>query len=401
MSNADDRSYPRFSAGEMARRWGAVAAVLEDVGVDTLVVYGADRSGAAVQWLTQWPVTKEALVLWRPETMAAPVASPGAAPAGELPILLVQFANHVDNARHLAPGFDVRWGGSSTLDSLIELLAGPRGGAGPQRVGVVGALPASAVAPLQAAGNELVFLDGAVGRLRLLKSPEELEWARRGAGCTDMAVGALADGAEVGMTEAELGALVESAELRAGGTSQIHYFAVTSMDAPTVRVPAQWPSDRRLRPGDVLACEVSANWWGYAGQLLRTFTVAAEPTRRYGELHRVAQAAFDAVLDRVRPGTTGAELAEAASVIEAAGFSTCDDVVHGFVGGYLPPIVPGSGRPALHSTFVLEANMTLVVQPNVVTASSGAGVQTGELVAVTSGGHERLHRFPGGIRRIG
>lgn len=399
MSDTDDRSYPRFSAGEMARRWGAVAAVLEDAEVDALVAYGADRSGATVQWLTQWPVTREALVLWRPGTMAAPVASPGAAPAGELPILLVQFANHVDNARRLAPGFDVRWGGSSTLDSLIELLTVRH--VGSQRVGVVGALPASAVEPLQAAGNELVFLNGAVGRLRLVKSPEELEWVRRGAALTDLAVGALADGAEVGMAEAELGALVASAEYRAGGTSQIHYFAVTSMEAPTVRVPAQWPSDRRLRPGDVLACEVSANWWGYPGQLLRTFTVADEPTLRYGELHRVAQAAFDAVLDRVRPGTTGAELAEAASVIEAAGFAACDDVVHGFVGGYLPPIIPGAGRPALHGTFVLEANMTLVVQPNVVTAASGAGVQTGELVAVTSGGHERLHRFPGGISRIG
>jgi len=383
----------------MARRWAAVAAVLEEAGVDALVVYGADRSGAMVQWLTQWPVTREAVVLWRPETMSAPVASPGYPSSGELPILLVQFANHLDNARYLAAGFDVRWGGPSTLDSLVELLADGRVGA--RRLGVIGALPATAVLPLQSVGTELVFLDSAVSRLRLVKSPEELEWVRRGVELTDLAVGALADGAEVGMAEAELGALVESAELRAGGTSQIHYFAVTAMDAPALRVPAQWPSDRRLRPGDMLACEVSANWWGYAGQLLRTFTVEAEPTRCYAELHRVATEAFDAVLSHVRPGTTGAELADAASLIEAAGFTTCDDVVHGFVGGYLPPIVPGGGRPALHGTFVLEPGMTLVVQPNVVTPSSGAGVQTGELVTVTPGGHERLHRFPGGINRVG
>ena len=53
----------------------------------------------------------------------------------------------------------------------------------------------------------------------------------------------------------------------------------------------------------------------------------------------MADAAFDALFARVRPGATAADLVEASAVIEDAGFTTRDDLVHGFVGGYLPPVL--------------------------------------------------------------
>ena len=45
----------------------------------------------------------------------------------------------------------------------------------------------------------------------------------------------------------------------------------------------------------------------------------------------------------------------------------------------------------------LEENMTVVVQPNVVTPDHKAGVQVGELIRVTQTGFERLHRAPRGF----
>jgi len=45
--------------------------------------------------------------------------------------------------------------------------------------------------------------------------------------------------------------------------------------------------------------------------------------------------------------------------------------------------------------------MTIVIQPNVVTSDESAGVQTGELVAVTHDGVERLHDYERGVLRIG
>ncbi len=101
-----------------------------------------------------------------------------------------------------------------------------------------------------------------------------------------------------------------------------------------------------IRPRDVASCEISAAAAPeYAGQVLRTFTVGAPPTALYRELHAVADAAFDAIARHLVPGTTARELAEAAAVIGQAGFTAIDDLVHGFGGGYLPPVVPApAGR---------------------------------------------------------
>jgi Xaa-Pro aminopeptidase len=210
------------------------------------------------------------------------------------------------------------------------------------------------------------------------------------------------DGARPGIDERELGDLVERAYVARGGTTHIHYFAATPMAAPAISVPAQWPSARRLVAGDALTCEISAAFWEHPGQALRTFAVAAEPTPLFAALHEIADAAFDAILARLRPGATAQQLVDAAAVIDDAGFTTRDDLVHGFVGGYLPPVLGSPGRtlePVPDFTF--EAGMTVVVQPNVVTPDERAGVQTGELVLVADDGVERMHDLPLGLLRIG
>src|SRR5262245_6627978 len=90
-----DAEYPRFSVAEMARRRAAAGALLGEASADHLIYCGANRFGSAVQWLTQWPVTAEAVG----------VLSPGLRDA-----LFVQYHNHVPQAQRLAEA-DVRWGG--------------------------------------------------------------------------------------------------------------------------------------------------------------------------------------------------------------------------------------------------------------------------------------------------
>jgi Xaa-Pro aminopeptidase len=205
------------------------------------------------------------------------------------------------------------------------------------------------------------------------------------------------------MTEAECCACLESAYIAAGGLTHIHYLGVTAMAEPSLCVPAQWPSARRLRAGDVLTCEVSAAYQGYPGQLLRTFTIAADATPRYRELHEVAAAAFAAIAGRLRPGATAADLsAAAADVILGAGFTIYDDLLHGYGGGYLPPVISRADLETGHAPDVtLEPGMTIVIQPNVITPDERAGVQTGELVLVSQTGWESLHSYPPGLARIG
>src|SRR3954466_5691812 len=115
--------YPRFSETEMARRRHAVEALLTEADCDHLIFCGANRFGSAVQWLTGWPVTAEAVG----------VLSPGKRDA-----LFVQYHNHVPQARKLAGEADVAWGGQSSIGAAIDELG--RRGARPERIAVIGPL---------------------------------------------------------------------------------------------------------------------------------------------------------------------------------------------------------------------------------------------------------------------
>lgn len=356
---------------------------MEAAEVTQLVTYGANRFGSAVQWLTGWPVTREAVVLV----------------GRDLPdLLFVQFHNHVPNARELAPRCEVRWGGVSTIDTVVEELES-RGARG--RIAVMGTLPATHHMALTSR-FDLVDLNQAYTRMRLIKSPEEIDWVRAGAELTDRAVDGLRNGARPGVTEHQLADMVEHGYVPVGATTLIHYFGVTPMAAPERCVPAQYTSNRALQAGDVLLTEISGSFWDYPGQVLRTFAIATDPTPLYRRLHEVADAAFDAIVGRLRHGTHATEVVDAASIIEEEGFTTYDDLVHGFVGGYFPPVL-GSRSRSLWPVPDLEfqAGMTVVVQPNVVTADHRAGVQTGELVLITQSGAERVHGTERGLHRIG
>lgn len=386
MTTGRDEWPHSFSADEMARRRMRLDAELEAAGVRHAVLYGANRAGSAVQWLTGWPVTREATVVHT---------------IGEPDTLFVQFYNHVPQARRVAGDAEVRWAGPRTAASVAEEL-NRRGVTGSGRVGVVGALPFQAHQVLRSAFGPVVDLSPAYTRLRMTKSAEELAVLRVAAALTDRSCGALRDGARPGTTEYELGALVESSYLADGGANYIHYFSITSMSTPSQCVPAQWPTARALAPGDVLSCELSTSYGvDYPGQLLRTFTVAAEPTPLYRELHDVADLALERIESVLGPGVSAGEVVAAAGVIEDAGLTTVDDLVHGLGGGYLPPVLGSRSRtlePLPDLTF--SAGMTVVVQPNVTTKDGTAGVQTGELLHVTEDGCERLHSFPRGLGRI-
>jgi Xaa-Pro dipeptidase len=378
---------PTFSDQEMHRRRAALDDLVQERGLDHVVLYGANRSGSAVPWLTGWPVTREAVVVHTP---------------GEPDLLLVQFYNHVPQARALARDAEVRWGGPDSIATAANELRHRSAGRS-ARVGVIGPLPFPGAQVLVDALGPVVDLSAAYNRLRLTKSAEEVARLRRAAELTDLSAAAMQHGAGPGTTEYELGALVEGAYLPHGGSNYIHYFALTSMERPEQCVPSQWPSGRRLEVGDVLSCELSTSYGGdYPGQLLRTFTVSADPTPLVRDLHAVADEALNRIESVIAPGASPEEVVQAADVIEDAGFTTLDDLVHGLGGGYLPPVLGSRSRTLQPLPDLLfREGMTVVVQPNVTTPDHRAGVQTGELLHVTSDGCERLHAFPRGLQRIG
>ena len=249
---------------------------------------------------------------------------------------------------------------------------------------------------------ELLDLNDDYQWLRMRKSDEEIQWMRIGAAFSDLGFEALLRDARVGMTERELGALVERGYHPLGGSTVIHFIGVNAMDDPHTCVPPQHHSSRRLRDRDMMFVEFSGGFFDYPGQVLRTISVGAEPTPLFKTLHETAEAAFHSITGVLRAGVSAREIVQAGNVIEEAGFTIYDDLVHGFGGGYWPPVLGVKHRETDDVPDIrVEANMTIVVQPNVITHDEKAGVQLGEMVRITKTGFERMHCAPWGFLRIG
>jgi Xaa-Pro aminopeptidase len=237
--------------------------------------------------------------------------------------------------------------------------------------------------------------------MRAVKSAEELDWLRIGAAYSDAGMAALRDAIRPGTDERQLGDAIERAYVGHGGGTGIHFIGSTSMHQSDLAVPRQFPSNRKLQKGDVVVSEITAHFFDHGGQVLRSFTVGEEPTPLYRALHEAADATFDAVAEVLKPGATPAQVIAASRTIEDAGFTIIDDLLHGYGGGYLPPILGCASRPSgpVPDT-PFQANQTVVVQPNVVTRDHKAGVQTGQLVVITERGVETLQHFPRGFARV-
>jgi Xaa-Pro dipeptidase len=379
-----EADYPRFSDAEMQRRRAAIAGLLLEARADHLVYCGANRFGSAVQWLTGWPVTAEAVGVFTP---------------GEPDALFVQHVNHAPLAQKLAAPAEVAWGGASCIAAAIGVLE--RRGAKNGRVAMIGPMTFEQHGTLSAKFGTIANLNRRYVRLRQVKSAEELDWMRIGAAMTDRGMMALRDGLRPGLSERDLSELVERSYVALGGINVIHFFGVTAMANPNLGVPTQFVGNGNVAKGDIVFSEISTSFWEHPGQVLRSFAVGEEPPKLYRDLHAVADTAFDAVAKVLKAGALPQQVVDAAGMIEDAGFTIIDDLLHGYGGGYLPPILGAKSRPSAHvPDEPFRAGMVVVIQPNVVTRDGKAGVQTGEMVLITETGIEPMHAVPRGFIRV-
>lgn len=376
----DDNLYPRFSNSELASRYKRVRASMQEADISVLILQGTAGAYQEIQFLSNFLVSREAMLFF-PQV-------------GE-PTMFVQYYNHLPNARRVSSIDDIRWGGSD-IATTTAIHVQERG-LTKDRIGIIGSIPLKHYETIRKALPGATFVDFApqMQQLRLIKSEEEIMFLRKGAEFSDLAIEALEHEARPGRTEHELAAIVEAAYIGLGGKNHIHYMATTPMHNPTVCVPAQQQSNRRLEKGDILITEISAHYHGYPGQILRPFAIGVQPTTEYQHMYDVAIDVYRGIAEVIHDGTTINEVLDVAEYIHTSGFTIYDDLLHGFGGGYLPPILRTrrtSARPP--QAFIFRENMTIVIQPNIITPDERMGVQVGELVRVSRNGVESLHRYP-------
>ncbi|MGH8874688.1 MAG: M24 family metallopeptidase [Acidimicrobiia bacterium] len=378
--------FPRYPEQETARRRRWVEETMASLDLEVVVVGGTTGPlDTAVQYFTNWPPQVHSYVLFAP---------------GEQPELVVRLWNHLPDARRIAVLEAVRYGGDTPADQA-ETVAAWLAGRRCRRAGLIGAVPHADYDAMRRRLPDTAFLDlnPDYQRLRLVKTEDEMVFTRIASRMNDAAVAAIASELRPGLNEYEIAKIVEDAYLAHRGVNLIHFSLTTPMEDPLVCVPHQHNPDRTIEAGDVLVTEISTTFWGYAGQILRTFTVAADPTPRYARLHDVAMGAYHALVERLRPGATVGDLLDAAEMIHDSGFDIWDDLVHGFGGAYLPPIVrTRRSRGATHpDDFPYPDGTLLVVQPNVI--DGDAGVQVGNSMWLTGDGVEVTQAYPTALVR--
>ena len=105
----------------------------------------------------------------------------------------------------------------------------------------------------------------------------KIEWLTEAARLTDLAMEAAVTHAKPGIPEIELSGRMAAAFRGQGGEQMVQFVTATPMANPRTPVPWQNPTRRKLEAGDVLIMEISAAYYGYAGQSLRTFTHRGGP----------------------------------------------------------------------------------------------------------------------------
>ena len=370
--------YPTFSDQEMTRRHKAIENLMEQQGVDALMVYGTGRYASDIYWLTDWPSSREAYVLMQ---------------KGQEPVVLMQLFNHFPMARVMSVIKDVRWAGANTSNSVVELIR--ERGLEAKQIALVGSIPYQHYNKISATFPKASFVDlgGKMRLMRTIRSPEEIERIRFASKLTDQSIQALAEGLKEGMREDEIPAIIEPVYLRQGGYAGIHFMSSMPMRNPDFPVPSQFHSSRKLQKGDCLITEISGAYSGYSGQIHRTFSIGEAPTPEWRKMHDVALEAFETLAKVIKDGTTTTEAEEAAEIIHRRGYSIYDDLIHG-VNQYPPIFQTKTTRRHESREMSFRENMVIVIQPNVMTVDEKMGLQFGETLVVTKNGCESLNAYP-------
>ena len=224
---------------------------------------------------------------------------------------------------------------------------------------------------------------------RRVKGPYEIECLQRALGIAEEALDEVVQALRAGTTEREAAALFDAGVARRGATPRP---GVVALGAST-SIPAPWPGDRALRPGDLVRCDVGCASRGYRATVARTAVLGA-PSARQDAVYGALLSGLAAALDAIAPGVSaGAVFDRAVSTVRAAGLLGYepDRVGHGI--GLEPREPPDLARGVATPLEVGE-----VLRVELVWIEPGwAGLGVAETVLVGRSGARVMNRSARGL----
>mgnify|MGYP001161813210 FL=1 len=230
-----------------------------------------------------------------------------------------------------------------------------------------------------------------VARLRLLKSPAEIEKVRRAASLADDALDAALPLIKQGGDEAAILAAMQGAVLAGGGDYPANEFIIGSgPDALLCRYKA---GRRKLSKNDQLTLEWAGVYHHYHAAMMRT-VLTGKVSRRHQELYEAARDALMAVEKAMVPGNTFGDVFDAhARVMEARGLTRHRLNACGYsLGARFSP--SWMDQPMFYSgnPEAIAPHMTLFAHMIIMDSDSGSAMTLGRTYLTTEAAPEPLSR---------
>jgi Xaa-Pro aminopeptidase len=267
-------------------------------------------------------------------------------------------------------------------------------GLGRARIGIeLGYLPAADLARLREAMPTASFVscDGALARLRQIKTSDEIALLRRLSRIADRAIADAIANVAPGDTEMDIAAHL-TRNIYELGAQQFKLMIVASGERS--QLPNVGPTDRKLTRGDVCRVEIFSIIDGYHAGVCRTAVVQAAPPHAE-DIWQVLTDCGHLLLERIKPGASCRTIYEAfLGKLTARNLPPISFVGHG-IGLFLheDPYLGPTPTIGSKDDAVLEAGMVLGVEPLCYRTGHGFGMQNKDMVVVTESGCELLSDY--------
>jgi Xaa-Pro aminopeptidase len=313
MPALSERLNTPISTAELERRWSAVRAAMQGQKIDVLLMQNNnDHMGGYVRYFTDMPA-----VNGYPNTVVFPRDT-------DMTVVTQGPFGAVQELPHAGDG---TWRGVKrvlttpsyssahyTADYDPELAASALEPYARATIGLVGTYQMSfaVVDYIKRRFPNATYVDASdmVDRIKVIKSPEEMELIRRTTRMQDGAMKAAFAAVKPGMRDSDVSAIATHYSQRNGSEQGIYLCASSPIGEPG-RINMRHVQNRVIQKGDQIALLVEDNGpGGFYAELGRTCVVGRAPQAMKDELEFVKEAR-KVTLDLLKPGTPSRDIWEA------------------------------------------------------------------------------------------
>ena len=234
--------------------------------------------------------------------------------------------------------------------------------------------------------KKLIYSDGLVEKLRIIKDTDEIANMRQAANATKKALKRIIKEVKKHKSELAIAAKLDFFLYTSGADGLAFETIVASGE--NASMPHARPTTKKIKPGEPVVIDFGGKVNGYSSDLTRTLFVG-KISERFTLIYNIVRVAQEIAIKKIAPGVKISEIDKAArSYISKRGFGEYFTHATGHCLG-----IDVHERPSINSKThtTLKEGMVLTVEPGIYLPGEG-GVRIEDTVLVTAGGYEVLTR---------